>query len=327
MAANACPACSGNDTATLEVIPAKALITLYAKSFGIDVSSYFGGLSEVRLKRCGQCDLRFFDPPCPGDGVFYENLQRFDWYYQDEKPEYVFAQHHVPPEADVLEVGCGKGAFYSFLPDTVRYTGLEFNDAAVAKGQAAGLHILKESVEQHAQASDRRYDVVCAFQVLEHVPDAAAFVRSCISLLNPRGTLMLAVPAEDSFLALSPDSALNMPPHHVLRWSDLALSNLAQREGLAITQVWHETVAAYHERLYETALAHEWCVSHHLLARRMVEGGIRSKAVRRLLRLNGIRRLLAARTAARFSHAGRGQTVLLVAQAGGPNQRKAPSVQ
>jgi SAM-dependent methyltransferase len=39
-----------------------------------------------------------------------------------------------------------------------------------------------------------RYDLVLAGEVLEHVPDADAFLRGCAALLGPRGRLCLTVP-------------------------------------------------------------------------------------------------------------------------------------
>jgi 2-polyprenyl-6-hydroxyphenyl methylase/3-demethylubiquinone-9 3-methyltransferase len=40
--------------------------------------------------------------------------------------------------------------------------------------------------------AERRFDVVLALEVVEHVPDLAAFLASCVPLLKPGGLLILS---------------------------------------------------------------------------------------------------------------------------------------
>jgi len=248
-----CPACQADDTEAVDSVDRKDLIRNYRQK-GIDVSAYLRG-SSITLCHCNRCELSFFDPICVGDGPFYEQLQTQELYYQDEKPEYAYAAKLVRENSSLLEVGCGKGAFRGWLPESVRYSGLEFNDEAVQKARAVGLDVRKQPVDAHADEG-RRYDVVCAFQVLEHVEHPRQFFHACVRTLKPGGTLMIAVPAQDSFLAIAPNSPLNMPPHHVTRWTDSALVSLAHSEGLANTDIWHEPVADFHQEWHATTLAY-----------------------------------------------------------------------
>jgi SAM-dependent methyltransferase len=310
-----CPACGQHKIDTIDRIHTSDLIDLYREGFGIDATSCFTGVKAVNLLHCTSCDLRFFDPPCSGPAEFYEQLQKFDWYYQDDKPEYPYASQHIKAGQRVLDVGCGKGAFRTYLPDGVDYTGLEFNDAAIAKGHAAGLNIIKQSVQSHAMEEPHSYDVVCSFQVLEHVTDVAGFVSGCTGLLKRGGTLILAVPSEDSFLALARNGALNMPPHHVIRWSDRALRQLVRREGLLDAEIWHEPVADFHQSWHQEVLARDWFVSVGLLPNTLIDRGIMSRVVNRLLRNQALRALLATRRAKAFEHTQRGHSVVLVARA------------
>ncbi|MFC0133706.1 methyltransferase type 12 [Massilia eurypsychrophila] len=308
-----CPACSSGAVIAAESIASADLVAGY-RDKGIDVAACLAATPAIVLFRCAGCDLGFFSPPCAGDAAFYEQLQQFDWYYQDDKPEYAYASGHVEEGARVLEVGCGKGAFHAALPASVSYTGLEFNDAAVARAQAAGLAVSKQPVEAHAAANPGRYDVVCSFQVLEHVPEPASFVHACVQALAPGGRLILAVPAEDSFLAIAPNAPLNMPPHHVLRWSDLALANLARREGLALVDVWHEPVASFHSEWHRQTLAFHYFVLCGLARTRLLDRGLRYRAIGRLLRFKGLRDALAASVLRRLPELDRGHTVAMVAR-------------
>ncbi|MDY0965306.1 class I SAM-dependent methyltransferase [Massilia sp. CFBP9026] len=305
-----CPACHANDTEAVDSVDRKDLIRSYRQK-GIDVSAYLHG-DSVTLCHCNHCKLGFFDPACVGDGRFYEQLQTQDWYYQDDKPEYAHAAKLIHRDSSVLEVGCGKGAFRRWLPQSIRYTGLEFNDEAVQKARAAGLDVMKQPVEEHAAASPR-YDVVCAFQVLEHVEHPKQFFHACVQALKPGGTLLIAVPAQDSFLAIAPNSPLNMPPHHVTRWTDRALTNLARSEGFSTTDIWHEPVADFHKEWHATTLAYHALTRFGLYRPRLIDNGMRYRLLGHLVRRPMLRRYLmrsALRASPRLTV---GHTVMLAA--------------
>lgn len=305
-----CPACQADDTEAVESVDREDLIRSYRHK-GIDVSAYLHG-SRLTLHRCRHCELGFFDPACVGDGSFYEQLQTQEWYYQDDKPEYAYAAKQVPENCSILEVGCGKGAFRTWLSESVRYSGLEFNDEAVQKARAAGLNVWKQPIEAHANEG-QRYDVVCAFQVLEHVEHPRQFVHACVQALKPSGTLMIAVPAQDSFLAIAPNSPLNMPPHHVTRWTDRALTSLAHREGFSKAHIWHEPVADFHEEWHATTLAYHALTRFGLYRPRLIDNSMRYRLLGRMVRLPAVRRYLVQSALQASPRLEVGHTVMLIA--------------
>lgn len=307
-----CPVCKGQEITTVDRVSTRDLKSLYSRA-GIDVSRYLAAVFEIKLNRCKRCDLGFFTPHCAGDDVFYEQLQKFDWYYQDEKPEYGYAQSHIRSGDKILEVGCGKGAFRSWLPTSVQYTGVEFNDEAIRKARSLGLNVIKQSIEEHAAIAADEYDVVCSFQVLEHVPEPLGFVQACVKTLKPGGKLLIAVPSEDSFIGQAVDAHLNMPPHHALRWSDRALRNLATRLGLANVELWHEPVAPFHAEWHKDTLALLYFVRLGLRKKKLVDRGLVGRILARVIRNQSIRDFFAARASKHFPHATQGHTVVLVA--------------
>lgn len=312
LAPGCCPHCGGASAGSVGTWSIRQLIDGYAApSLGVDVASYFpdsGG--QISLQLCSTCDLRWYAPMPTGDGPFYERLQQLPWYYQADKPEYHFAAKHVQDGCALLEVGCGAGEFAGFLPKGASYRGLEFNDAAIQKARARGLKVDALPVEQEAAAHPASYDVVCTFQVLEHVSQPREFLGACVQALKPGGVLLVAVPADDSFLRLVPDGWLNMPPHHVTRWSDKALQSAVRMQGCTVEDLWHESVADYHQAWYGNVMR------EFALGGRPATPGSRSRAAsslaRRARRVPMLAQWLERRGEAGFPYAGRGHTVCVV---------------
>jgi SAM-dependent methyltransferase len=237
----ACPLCGDARTKVVENVSGAALSGQYLKLFGVARAV---DEASLRYMSCSSCGLRFFDPPCPGDESLYERLQSFDWYYMRDKHEYEIAAEFLPPQGQVLEVGAGAAAFARKVGPE-RYVGLEFNSKAIERAAKAGVRLVKQTVEEHA-AEGHRYEAVVSFQVLEHVPSPASFLRGCVRCLQPGGRLAIAVPALDGFLGTASNHVLNMPPHHVTHWPDETLRKIAQLFGLELRAIRHEPVAEYH---------------------------------------------------------------------------------
>jgi len=91
----------------------------------------------------------------------------------------------------VLEVGCGKAAFAGHIPKSAEYAGLEFSTQAKEMALLRGIEIKNMSIEDFAiKINENRdmesagFDVVCSFQVLEHVANPNQFLSAKIACLN-----------------------------------------------------------------------------------------------------------------------------------------------
>ena len=249
-----CPLGCSSHVNLIEHIRTSDLARLYTASLKIDISPEFMGIDEIGYYHCPDSDLRFFFPSVEGSAAFYGQLRKFDWYYLQDKPEYEYANRYIRSSDWVLDIGCGEGAFARKI-GTQRYVGLETSQAAIAEGVKKGINIINESVQQHCQGNAGRYDVVCAFQVLEHVSDARTFISSAVNCIRPGGLLVLSVPSQDSFARFVSNYYLDMPPHHVTRWTDRALHNIARVFLLTVEEIWHEPLQIHHSRLYAQTIA------------------------------------------------------------------------
>jgi SAM-dependent methyltransferase len=104
----------------------------------------------------------------------------------------------VDDGAEILEIGAGLGALGFRLARRYDYTGLEQDpqSCAVAAKRLASLgrgrviHGAEDTLP-----SNSTFDVVCAFEVLEHIEDDLAALRRWRSLLRPGGLVLLSTPA------------------------------------------------------------------------------------------------------------------------------------
>ena len=98
----------------------------------------------------------------------------------------------------ILDVGCGGGLLSEPLARLgARVTGIDPGErnVAVARGHAEpqGLAIdYRTATVEDLVATGEQYDAVVSLEVVEHVPDVGAFVRSCADLVRPGGMLILS---------------------------------------------------------------------------------------------------------------------------------------
>ena len=257
-----CPLCNGKNIIVLETINKTDIVIVYRKMLDIDVSYLIN--QDIDFCECQNCKLRFYNPLITGDEKFYNSLQKFDWYYMDDKEEYQYAKKFISPNDKVLEVGSGKGAFAKHLA-TKDYIGLDLSQNAKEMAAKNGINIENEMIQDYALKHKEEFDIVVSFQVLEHVSDPKSFIEAKLYALKKGGKLIIAVPSEVSFLKYVTNGILNMPPHHVTRWSDATFEYIASKYELNIETIYHEKVQDVHKRWYlHTLVFNSLCGYKHI---------------------------------------------------------------
>ncbi len=244
-----CPLCCGQDLQFLQAISVSTIVKIYGPDLAEVVRSELDGVDTIRFLVCRSCDLKFFSPTPAATERLYEELQKSDAYYQERKPEFEFARSQIDARHKVLEVGCGAGAFGSSLT-CGSYVGLELTPLSAVRARTLGLDVREETIEQHCAEQPAAYDIVCAFQVLEHIAEPRSFLSSCLAALRPGGRLILSIPSADSFAGDLPNHALDLPPHHMTRWSDRCLAALEAIFSVSLEQTWHEPLRPIHDRMF-----------------------------------------------------------------------------
>lgn len=235
------------------------LRSLYKRLFNYDLSYIFKKTKRVDIYECTETGYRFYWPySIAGDSKFYEELEKFDWYYMDWKWEHKIALKHIQPKSKVLEIGCGHGSFLKVLVSKLKCdcTGLELNKNLI-KSNKNKFTIKNEDIVIHSQRNIAKYNVVCSFQVMEHISDIGNVIKASLRALKPNGLLIISVPNNESSIVNDRNNALNMPPHHMGLWNSDSLINIQKIFPINLIKLYKEPLQKYHHRSYVNFLAEQ----------------------------------------------------------------------
>ncbi|MGF1452562.1 MAG: class I SAM-dependent methyltransferase [Opitutales bacterium] len=183
--------------------------------------------------RCPSCDFGFAHPHVGGDARFYE-LINFGGIYPRWRVDYDSALENLPeqPLRRALDLGAGHGSFLRTLPDAVDKHATESNPANVATLRGKGIDAHLDLTSLHARFAGQ-FDLITAFQTLEHLADFRTILKTCAELLAPKGRVILTMPHVDAcFRQEERSGEPDMPPCHCNRWSENALKHVFAEIGM-----------------------------------------------------------------------------------------------
>lgn len=139
----------------------------------------------------------FFQPLTEDDAInAHRVIPRVGWGLDIAKE--IGAKH-------ILDLGCLDGSniltLLNNLPDGTQGTGVDLSkDGIILADKRASLHgfpaiFIQASIEEYLKATDdETFDMVCLFEVIEHVKDPDAVVAEIKRVLKPGGKLLVSTP-------------------------------------------------------------------------------------------------------------------------------------
>lgn len=171
--------------------------------------------------------------------VVYRQMAELDqrhWWYRARREilaELIRHDAKPPANADILEIGCGTGHNLEMLGEFGRVDAVELDEEARAVAEKRlGRKVMNAPLPELQGVGDRRYDLVAALDVIEHVDDDAAALAAIAGKLKPGGKLVMTVPAHQWMW-----SAHDVVNHHKRRYSKAALMRLVHASPLRLDRI------------------------------------------------------------------------------------------
>ena len=184
--------------------------------------------------------------------VVYEQMAELDerhWWYRARREVLASLIHRLalpPRDGRILEIGCGTGHNLPMLAQFGHVDALELDeDARHHAKKRLGREIMSAPLPELAGVPDLQYDLIGAFDVIEHIDDDQAAIASIASKLKPGGKFVMTVPAHQWMW-----SAHDVVNHHKRRYSKAALKRLIEGSTLRL-----ERIGYFNSFLFPVAVA------------------------------------------------------------------------
>lgn len=148
------------------------------------------------LYQCGSCGLVLRVPCLGGDDLrsLYTNMpeEGMKVYAFETNSAWVQAHKKINDDSLVLDIGCNLGTFLAALPDGTGKYAVEPSSVAVEECKRKGIEIVADFVENVPKKWHNVFDVVCMFDILEHLPSPLCAMETALQCLKPGGSLYIS---------------------------------------------------------------------------------------------------------------------------------------
>ena len=252
------------DVKKIEEFSTSQIIAQY-EVMNIDVKRFFEGFDTISLFECVNSGYRFYHPfSTIGDARFYEDLSLKRKNYYSTRWEHLQIIAILNKNEKVLEIGSGFGVFLKLLKSKgIVAEGIELNPEAIITCEKANLKIHSNLIDEFSVQHPEQFDVVCYFQVLEHVTNVNDFIGDSLKTLKPNGKLIIGVPNNNPYLFVNDKNhTLNLPPHHAGLWNKKSLTSLENIFNIKIESVSYEPLSKTYSHFLKTYISNSnWLYS------------------------------------------------------------------
>jgi len=170
--------------------------------------------------------------------IVYQQMAELDdrhWWYRARRrilAELIRREVHPAADSRILEIGCGTGHNLAMLSGFGHVDGLELDDEAAALSEKRLGRVIIRSPLPELDGVSNDYDLIGAFDVIEHIDDDHAALAAIATRLKPGGKFMMTVPAHPWMW-----TAHDVANHHKRRYSKRALRALVEGSPLRLDKI------------------------------------------------------------------------------------------
>lgn len=194
--ATRCAICSAEDNAT-ELYPAN--FSMEALNPSVFSARRLPDRIHYRMVRCNADGLVRSDPVAPPEEIARLYAQSaFDYGDETGNLRHTYGRYlarlraYGARQEALLEIGCGNGFFLeeALAQGYTRTCGVEPSVAAVERADIRIRPHIVCDVFRPRLFAPGEFNVICAFQVFDHLPDPGAALDECRKLLKPGGLML-----------------------------------------------------------------------------------------------------------------------------------------
>jgi SAM-dependent methyltransferase len=139
----------------------------------------------------------------------------------------------LPSQARILEIGAGTGGNLEMLSRFGDVSASELDEFSREHAiHKTGIRVRKARLPDLLPFQTKHFDLICLFDVLEHVEDDVGALRAITQFLKPEGRVLLTVPAHQWLWSVH-DAEL----HHFRRYSAQQLQRIISQSGYMATKL------------------------------------------------------------------------------------------
>ena len=134
------------------------------------------------------------------DKDYYKNyfiLEKEHWFFRVRRNIFLyFIKKNVQSDSRIFDFGCGSGYLVGELQRRgFNAWGMDFEKEAIDYGINSGVNNLALGTGDKINHPDASFDLVTAFDVLEHIDNEKPVVDELARILKPGGKMIITVPA------------------------------------------------------------------------------------------------------------------------------------
>lgn len=226
-------------------------------AFVLEAKDYTVSKHNFQIWQCADCTLRFTQdaPSKENIGAYYQSanyishsntnrgftnkLYHLVRSFTLQSKKNIVQKYSGKRTGALLEIGAGTGAFASTMQKAKwNVTALE-PDATARANAKKDFNVSLQPLENLFSLSNKYFDVITLWHVLEHVHDLHSYIQQFFSLLKDDGILIIAVPNYTSYDAaeyLQFWAAYDVP-RHLYHFSPKSINVLLQKHNFKIQNV------------------------------------------------------------------------------------------